>query len=279
MKRLFTFGCSMTNFSWPTWADGLCYHYNILGWETHNFANSGMGNEHIQHALTMADLKYNITDEDVICILWSSWIREDRLWKNAEFGRSGSVIGCHKYTDFVDNYFSLENYILKNINAIHAVNKSYNIAWQGHIAPNEEFDATPSGDRLLDEFTSINHHETLFDIEDNNEIWMRTPNLQLTDGHPTPALHHKALKDRIVPHLGITLDSSVDEWFKHWQRIAENDIEPVLESNPTFSWRTIYYPIKQAQLPNTKTWYDLWNAKDSCATNGVFDMLRIYKSK
>ncbi len=191
----------------------------------------------------------------------------------------GSVIGCHKYTDFVDNYFSLENYILKNINAIHAVNKSYNIAWQGHIAPNEEFDATPSGDRLLDEFTSINHNETLFDIEDNNEIWMRTPNLQLTDGHPTPALHHKALKDRIVPHLGITLDSSVDEWFKHWQGIAENDIEPVLESNPTFSWRTIYYPIKQAQLPNTKTWYDLWNAKNSCATNGVFDMLRIYKSK
>lgn len=278
-KRIFTFGCSMSNFSWPTWADGLCYHFNTLGWETYNFANSGMGNEHIQQALTMADLKYNITDDDIICIQWSSWIREDRVWKDRSFSRAGSIIGCDDFTDFVDNYFSLENYILKNINAIHAVNRSYNINYQGHIGPNEEFRES-TGDELLDEFISIDNKEKLFELNHPRELVVLTPQLNATDGHPNPAVQHWYLTNKIAPELSITLDSSVDEWFEHWQNIIETKIEPQLERNPKYEWRSIYWPIKQAQLPNTKTWYDLWNAdRGGNVAKGISDMLRIYKSK
>jgi len=279
MNRIFTFGCSMSNFSWPTWADGLCYHFDKLGWETHNFACSGMGNEHIQHALTMADLKYNITDEDVICIQWSSWIREDRIWKDGNFSRAGSIIGCDEFTDFVDNYFSLENYILKNINAIHAVNKSYNINYQGHIAANEEFDPIATGDILLDEFITINNKEKLFEMNRPYKLMLLTPNLNATDGHPNPAIQHWYLTNKIAPKLGITLDSSVNEWFEHWQDIIETQIEPELEKNPDYDWRSKYWSIKQAQLPNTKTWYDLWNANGGGNISiGIRNMLKIYKS-
>jgi len=278
MKRVFTFGCSMTNFSWPTWADGLCYHLDKQGWETYNYACSGMGNEHIQHALTMADLRHNLTDDDLICIVWSSWVREDRVWKGGDFGRLGSIVNCDgTYEYFVDNYFSLENYVLKNINAIHAVNKSYKVNFQGHIIPNEE--QWESDDELLNEFLTLQNKDTVFHHMEHSDLWDQTPNLNATDGHPNPGLHHRLLKHTIAPRLRITLDKSVDDWFDKWQQICINDIEPEIEKDRDYEWRSKYYPIKQSELPNTKTWYDLWNANGGGnVAEGILDMLKIYKS-
>ena len=58
-----------------------------------------------------------------------------------------------------------------------------------------------------------------------------------------------------------------------------NDIEPEIEKDRDYEWRSKYYPIKQSELPNTKTWYDLWNANGGGnVAEGILDMLKIYKS-
>ena len=61
-KRLFTFGCSFTSYTWKTWAD-------ILGQqaeEFYNFGQIGGGNEQIFFKIIEANKKYKFTN----MILW-----------------------------------------------------------------------------------------------------------------------------------------------------------------------------------------------------------------
>lgn len=76
-KRFFAFGCSMTNYFWPTWAD-------IIGTEVPNYYNygkSGAGNMFISNALVEANKKHKFTQDDLVVVMWSSISREDRYRK------------------------------------------------------------------------------------------------------------------------------------------------------------------------------------------------------
>ena len=44
-KRIFTFGCSFTNYLWSTWANILGYEFREA--EFYNFGKSGAGNQYI----------------------------------------------------------------------------------------------------------------------------------------------------------------------------------------------------------------------------------------
>lgn len=74
LSRLFTFGCSFTNYHWPTWADILGQDYS----QYYNLGRSGAGNLYIACQLSEAVNRYNITDQDRVIIQWSSPLREDR---------------------------------------------------------------------------------------------------------------------------------------------------------------------------------------------------------
>lgn len=71
--RLFTFGCSMTSYNWPTWAD-------ILGKEWKSFENWGQraaGNNFIFNSVIECDSRNNFTPDDTILIMWSGPARID----------------------------------------------------------------------------------------------------------------------------------------------------------------------------------------------------------
>lgn len=71
--NLFTFGCSMTSYSWPTWAD-------ILGRECQNFENwgrVGAGNLYIFESIIECLTSRKITAQDTVIILWSTTSRMD----------------------------------------------------------------------------------------------------------------------------------------------------------------------------------------------------------
>lgn len=79
--RLFTFGCSYTNYYWPTWAD-------ILGksFDSHiNYGADGAGNFYIFKTLIDSFAEHNINKDDTVAIMWSTVTREDRFiygdWK------------------------------------------------------------------------------------------------------------------------------------------------------------------------------------------------------
>ena len=56
-KRLFTFGCSFTKWSWPTWNDYIGLSFD----EYYNFALGGADNKNILYKFLQADKKYKFT--------------------------------------------------------------------------------------------------------------------------------------------------------------------------------------------------------------------------
>jgi hypothetical protein len=77
--RLFTFGCSLTQYFYPTWADIIINDfkekYNAVGY---NWGRSGAGNQYIFTKLWEADAIYNFCPEDIVIVQWTSMFREDR---------------------------------------------------------------------------------------------------------------------------------------------------------------------------------------------------------
>jgi hypothetical protein len=72
-KRLFTFGCSFTNYIWPTWAD-------IIGREIpfyENWGHGGFGIQYIMSSVIECDLKHKFTDTDLVMIMWTVPGRHD----------------------------------------------------------------------------------------------------------------------------------------------------------------------------------------------------------
>ena len=78
MKRLFTFGCSFTNYRWPTWADIVSQDYDYY----ENWGQRGGGNKYIYFSLIECHQRNNITADDTVMIMWSSQAREDKFLDN-----------------------------------------------------------------------------------------------------------------------------------------------------------------------------------------------------
>jgi hypothetical protein len=77
-KRFFAFGCSFTNYFWPTWAD-------IIGQDMpvyQNWARPGAGNHFIFNSVMEAYTRHQFNKDDLVIIMWSCKEREDRYWHN-----------------------------------------------------------------------------------------------------------------------------------------------------------------------------------------------------
>ena len=87
-QRFFTFGCSLTNYIWPTWADIIAQEIP----EHFNYGYQGAGNLFISNQVVEANLRHKFDKNDLIIIMWSEISREDR-YKNDEWITSGNVYG------------------------------------------------------------------------------------------------------------------------------------------------------------------------------------------
>lgn len=76
-SRIFTFGCSFTEWYWPTWADMICYKN-----DGYNFGQKGGGITQILHKVANANRKYNFTELDKIIIMLPSLFRLDNISTN-----------------------------------------------------------------------------------------------------------------------------------------------------------------------------------------------------
>ena len=80
-RRLFTFGCSFTNYKWQTWADIIGTQFE----EFQNWGNSGAGNFFISSSLYECHSINKITKDDVVLIMFSSIDRFDYINQNYDF--------------------------------------------------------------------------------------------------------------------------------------------------------------------------------------------------
>lgn len=116
MKRLFAFGCSFTNYSWPTWAD-------ILGEQFEHYENwghVGAGNFYIANSVVECHRREHITADDVVCIMWSSMTREDRYMAPDKWCTPGTIYNQNKYdADWVRQWFNLRGAAIRDLHMIY----------------------------------------------------------------------------------------------------------------------------------------------------------------
>jgi len=201
-KRFFAFGCSFTQYVWPSWAEIISWDLNL---PFQNWGMGGLGNVGIFHRMTECNLKNNFNSDDLIITVWSSWTREDRYLKNM-WAAYGNVFNNPIYdSEFLSKYWSLENDIIKNSTAIIAANKMFNLNVQGHIQTPATFESSENmfsvqEARLIDFYKQHFTSDNIFNITSDSAY-----DYLIRDNHPDLLQHLAYVKEQIYPKLGLTL--------------------------------------------------------------------------
>lgn len=223
MSRIFTFGCSLTEYAWPTWAVIMSYDLKV---PVYNFAKPGMGNVGIHHMMMYADMIHKFTKDDKILILWSSWSREDRI-KNKKWNNSGSVFHNTYYDRrFLKTHWDMDNDIVKNSSAIISANAMYGelIAWQGSWAPlfvpedNKVY--KNNSKKIIEIYKSALPEIQIYKLDGVEVAFSGL----VRDSHPDVNRHLQFTKDVIMPSLGKTINIDTETRFQQ----IHNEIEQLV---------------------------------------------------
>jgi len=108
-NRFFSFGCSMTSFAWPSWADLIAYHNNADAY--FNCGGPGTGNRTIMQMVHEADSICGFRPEDTVLVMLTSPWRNDTFIRG-EWQPRGSVFndafGDHYTPDWKSKFWSNE---------------------------------------------------------------------------------------------------------------------------------------------------------------------------
>jgi hypothetical protein len=206
-KRLFVFGCSYTNYSWPTWADILSKSIDA---EYYNFGRVGSGNQFIALRVSEASKRFNFTETDLVITMWTSTAREDR-YLNGVWTGEGNIYNQSLYSkDFVKKFADPEYYTIRDNGLINLCIGYLKYLGCAHI---NLFAWSINQSILSTDVT--NQCKTLYDIAEtmplddfrNSKVKtgydiMRDGNM-VNDGHPGPMMHYDYLKT-----LGFNLSES-----------------------------------------------------------------------
>lgn len=111
-KRAFLFGCSFTHYYWPTWADLIAKEIP----ETYVYAKSGAGNFYIYQAIMEAIVKYGITKDDLVMVMFSNVTREDRYTKREGWITPGNLFHQDTYDEaFMNKFFCEKGYLMRDL--------------------------------------------------------------------------------------------------------------------------------------------------------------------
>jgi len=117
-ERLFTFGCSFTQYRWPTWADILSQEYSYF----QNWGKVGGGNHYIFYSLIECITRNNISVDDTIAIMWTSIGREDK-YLNGKWFTPGSIYNSEYPTEYVKKFTDPDGFLITNIAIIEATKR------------------------------------------------------------------------------------------------------------------------------------------------------------
>lgn len=110
--RLFAFGCSFTNYRWPTWADILGRQYQ----EFQNWGQAGAGNHYIFNAVQECDQRMAWTAEDTVIVCWTNVMRDDRYVQGRGWITLGNVMDAKIYTkEFLIDYVNERGNLIRDL--------------------------------------------------------------------------------------------------------------------------------------------------------------------
>lgn len=117
MSRLFTFGCSFTQYYWPTWADILAQDYK----ESYNWGKIGTGNKFIYQSIIECHQRNCITADDTVAIMYTSTNREDR-YISGEWLDYGNVYNGLYTDEHIENFADEDGYLMDTCTFVKGIN-------------------------------------------------------------------------------------------------------------------------------------------------------------
>jgi hypothetical protein len=112
-KRIFAFGCSFTNYKWSTWADLLAHEMPQA--EFINAGQTGAGNLYIMNQISQHNAKYHFTDTDLVLVMWSTFMREDKYLKLC-WKTPGNIYTQAEYPEeYVKAYADPRGYLIRDL--------------------------------------------------------------------------------------------------------------------------------------------------------------------
>lgn len=234
MKRLFTFGCSFTQYwRWPTWADALGRQYQ----QFQNWGMCGAGNSLIFYSLVECHQRNQITADDDVYVMWTNTSREDRYVKD-RWHAAGNIYwtdGNDVPLEYILKFACERGYLIRDLTTITAArhlldhigcryrffsmvplsrtNDSVGLASNPEDTPGEDQDVR----NLYQDTLSIiepSVFETVFNDDWNSRPGIVDPNLGTRDFHPTPVEHVEYL-DQVAP--GLIEQDATRQWMQAWQ--------------------------------------------------------------
>jgi hypothetical protein len=241
-KRIFTFGCSFTNYAWSMWPEIISYDLEI---PLYNYGRTGAGNQFIANTICQANAKYKFNSNDLVMVCWTNVCREDR-WANGGWILPGNIFTQNEYDSkwvekFIDPLgllmrdlasINLINNLLKTTNCQYHFLSMMNIVnggnqWNSKKSKFNSFEKlnpeTGKNIDVLDELLEYykndidqiqkSFYEVLWDddIEKKLDIEWRRFNGNFHDGHPWPTESLEYLKSVFVNHK--FKQSTVDKVF------------------------------------------------------------------
>ena len=233
-KRFFAFGCSITKYFWPTWAD-------IIGKEIpvyENWADLGAGNHYIFNSIVETNAKYKFDQDDLVIVMWSSIHREDR-YKNNKWEKMRDQLA----DDVAVALYDERGFLMRDLAYITAAKEvlrhadcrftAMHVFWHGdnhqsdafkeaskHIWAGEPFDHSQvyNGDVLEHyketlKFFDGSMCETVFDFDWDNTKYPK----KFKDFHPMP-LEQLQFINTVWPDL--TISDSTVEWVNEQNTLA-----------------------------------------------------------
>ena len=212
-STLYTFGCSFTQYKWPTWADYL--HAGGLANKYQNWGLPGGSNDFIFHSVVNCDMKNKITSEDLVVVMWSQTNRLSDYTNNQGWTLLGNAYLYQPKERM--KYYSEDKAMLEQTSYIHAVTK----ICKANGCNLKMFSVEPI--QGLESFSDF------LGYIDQHDYWRETlPG----DHHPSPEEHA-----RFAQHYFDLNKDSV-------QRLLDKANQTIFDSANPHRQQYIYYPEK-----------------------------------
>jgi hypothetical protein len=232
--RLFTFGCSFTNYQWPTWAN-----FVSLGFDKfQNWGQGGAGNYYIANRILECHDLNKITEEDHVLVMFSDYNRYDLL-KNDNWNTHGSLYNLH-FPDneqgrndkvarewFINNYWTQQHAvyqtwfmvdsvkrILDEIGCKYKFMSAFNLLEYGEVVKTdddlkESMYANWAVDKLSKILSSDNMRD--FKSEEGYEFTIEGGK-SFVDNHPTITDHYNWVKEKMSDYYLPKMEDAKNKW-------------------------------------------------------------------
>jgi len=221
-KRFFAFGCSFTQYYWPTWADIISKEIG----ESYNYGRSAAGNFFIFQALIEAIVKHKINKDDLVMIMFSNVTREDRFTKTRGWITPGNLYHQDEYDEkFLKKYLCDHGYLMRDLNLVHgcklaldSINCDYELMsmvpfYSKYSDNNKMTDVDYLLEFYKDTIDGVHPSvlEIIFNGDWNNvkprpEYFVPWDSKKYVDNHPTPKEHLLYL-EKTFPNINFSQES------------------------------------------------------------------------